>query len=74
MNDRSSSLLILIGMVGVIEKCLLVLGLEKRLDSESTFEVVRVFAKCLVENKIVLIDPRMSLDDQNIKLIKLNLI
>ena len=41
MNNRISSLFILIKMVSVIEKFLLVLGLEEGLDSESTFEVVR---------------------------------
>ena len=40
MNNRSSSLFILFRMVSVIEKFLLVLGFEKGLDSESTFEVV----------------------------------
>ena len=72
MNNRSSSLFILIGMVSVIEKFLLVLGLEKRLDKESTFEVVRHFTKCVRENKIVLLDPRISLDDQDLKLMELN--
>ena len=47
-------------MVSVIEKFLLVLGLEKSLDSESTFEVVRHFAKCVGENKTGLFDPRMD--------------
>ena len=61
-------------MVCVIEKLLLVLSLEKRLDSESTFEVVRHFVNCEGEDKIVLFDPRISLDDQNIKLMNLNLI
>ena len=61
-------------MVSVIEKFLLVLGLEKRLDSELTFEVVRHFANCVGENKIVLVDPRIRLDDQNIKLMRLNLL
>ena len=56
-------------MVSVIEKFLLVLGLEKMLDSESTFEVVRHFAKSVGDNKIVLFDPRISLDDQDINLI-----
>ena len=74
MNNRSSSLFVLIRMVSVIEKFLLVLGLEKKLDSESTFEVVRHFVKCVGENKIVLFDPRISLDGQNIKVKKLNLI
>ena len=59
-------------MVSVIEKFLLVLGLEEGLDSESTFEVVRDFTNCLGENKIVLFDPRISFDDQDIKLMKLN--
>ena len=70
MNNRSFSLFILIRMVSVIENFLLVLGLEKKLDNESTFEVVRHFAKCVGENKVVLFDPRISLDDQNIKLMK----
>ena len=48
-----SSMFFLIGMVSVIKKLLLILGLEKMLDSESTFEVVRHFAKCVGENKIV---------------------
>ena len=39
MNNRSSSLFILIRMIGVNKKFLLVLGLEKGLGSESTFEV-----------------------------------
>ena len=73
MNNRSSSLFILIRMVSVIEKLLLVLGLEKGLDSESTFEVIRHFINCEVENKIVLFDPRLSVDDQDIILMKLNL-
>ena len=58
-------------MVSVVEKFLLVLGLEKRLGSESTFEVVRYFINCEGKNKIVLFDPRISLDDQDIKLRKL---
>ena len=53
-------------MVIVIEKYQLVLGLEKGLDSESTFEVVRHCADCVGENEIVLFDPRISLDDQDI--------
>ena len=61
-------------MVSVIEKFLIVLGLEKGLDSESTFEVVRHFTKGVEEKKIVLFDSRISLDDQNIKLVNLNLI
>ena len=61
-------------MVIVIEKFLLVLGLEKGLDSESTFEVVRHCTKCVGQDKTVLFDSRISLDDQNIKLMKLNLI
>ena len=72
MNKRSSSLFILIRMVSVIEKFLLILGLEKGLDSESTFEVFRHFINCEGENKIVLFDPRLSLDDQDVKLMKLN--
>ena len=67
MNNRSSSLFILIRMVSVIEKFLLVLGLEKGLDSESTLKVVRHFVNCEGENKIVIFDPRISLDDQNLK-------
>ena len=43
MNNRSSSLFILIRMVNLIEKFLLVLGLEEGLGSELTFEVVRHF-------------------------------
>ena len=61
-------------MVSVIEKFRLVLVLEESLGSESTFEVVRHFFYCEGENKIVLFDPSISLDDQNIKLLKLNLI
>ena len=56
-------------MVSVIEKFLLVLGLEKMLDSESTFEVGRHFAKIVGDNKIVLFHPRIGLDDQDINLI-----
>ena len=56
-------------MVSVIEKFLLVLGLEKMLDSESTFEVGRHFAKIVGDNKNVLFDPRISLDDRDINLI-----
>ena len=41
MNNRSSSLFILIRMVRVIKKLLLVLGILIGLGSESTFEVVR---------------------------------
>ena len=66
MINRSSSLFILIRIVSAIEKFLLVLGLEKGMDSESTFEVVRHFINCEGENKIVLFDPRVSLDDQDI--------
>ena len=61
-------------MISVIEKFLLVLGLEKGLGSESTFEVVRHFINWEGENKTVLFDPRLSLDDQELKLMKLNLI
>ena len=61
-------------MVSFIEKLLLVLGLEEGLGSESTFEVVRHFVNCEKENKIVLFDPRISLDDQDIKVMKRNLI
>ena len=61
-------------MISVIEKFLLVLGLEKGLGSELTFEVVRNFINCVGENNIVLFDPRISLDDQYIKLMKLSLI
>ena len=60
-------------MVDSIEKFLLVLGLEEGLGSESTFEVVGHFINCEGENKIVLFDPRISLDDQYMKLLKLNL-
>ena len=60
-------------MVSVIGKFQLVLGLEKGLDSESTFEVVRHFINCEGENKIVLFDPRISFDDQDIKLLNLTL-
>ena len=74
MNNRSFSLFILIRMVSLIEKILLVLGLGEGLGSESTFDVVRHFNNCEGENKIVLFDPRISLDDQDIKLKKLNLI
>ena len=70
MNNRSSSLFILIRMISVIEKFLLVLGLEKRLGSESTFEVVRHFINYEGENEIVLFDPRISLDNQDLKLMK----
>ena len=70
MNNRSSSLFILIRMVSLIEKFLLVLGLQERLGSELTFEVVRQFTKCVGENKTVLLDARISLDDQQIKLMK----
>ena len=70
MNNRSSSLFILIRIVSLIGKFLLVLGLEEGLASELTFEVVRHFTKCVGENKIVLFDPRISLDDQDIKLMK----
>ena len=55
MINRSSSLFILIRIVSAIEKFLLVLGLEKGMDSESTFEVVRHFINCEGENKIVLL-------------------
>ena len=57
-------------MVNVIEKFLLVLGLEEGLGSESTFEVIRHFINCEGENKIVQFDPRISFDDQDIKLMK----
>ena len=57
-------------MISVIEKFLLVLGLEKGLGRESTFEVARHFNIFEGENKIVLFDPRISLDDQDIKLMK----
>ena len=70
MNNRSSSLFILIRMVNLIETFLLVLCLEEGLGSESTFEVDRHFINCEGENKIVLFDPRISLDDQDIKLMK----
>ena len=56
-------------MVSVIENFLLVLGVEKGLASESTFEVVRHNANCVCVGGggIVLFDPRISLDDQDIK-------
>ena len=50
-------------MINLFEKFLLVLGLEEGLGSESKFEVVRHFINCEGENKIVLFDPRISLDD-----------
>ena len=74
MNNRSSSLFILIIMVSLIEKFLLLLDLEEGLGSKSTFEIVRHFINCEGENKIVLFNPRISLDDKDIKLMKLNLI
>ena len=52
MKNRSSSLFILIRMVSVIEKFLLVQGLEKGLDSESTFEVVRHCANYVLRTKL----------------------
>ena len=61
-------------MVKVIEKFLLVLGLEEGLGSESTFEIVRHFINCEGENKIVVFDPKISLDDQDIKLLEINLV
>ena len=61
-------------MVSVIEKFLLVQSLVKGLCSELTFEVVRHLTNCEGGNKIVLFDPRISLDDQDIKLLKFNLI
>ena len=61
-------------MVDLIEKFLSVLGLEEGLDSESTFEVVRHFINCEGEYKVVLFDSRISLDDQDINLMKLILI
>ena len=64
MNNQSSSLFVLTRMVSLIE----VLGLEEGLGSESTFEVGRHFNNCEGENKIVLFDPRISLNDQDIKL------
>ena len=70
MNNRSSSLFILIIVVILIEKFLLVLGLEEEMGSESTFEVVRHLINCEGENKIVRFDPRISLDDQDINLMK----
>ena len=45
-------------------------GSEKGLDIESTFEVVRLLFNCDGENKIVLFDPRISFDDQNIQLME----
>ena len=68
MNNRCSSLFILIIVVILIEKFLLILGLEEGLGSESTFEVVRHLINCEGEKKIVLFDPRLSLDDQDINL------
>ena len=70
MNNRSSSLFILMRLVSVIEKFILILGLEKGLDSESTFEVVRHLTNFVGENKIVLFDPRISLDDQVLNLMR----
>ena len=52
MNNRSSSLFILIRMVDSIEKFLLVLGLGEGLGSESTFEVVRHFINCEGRTKL----------------------
>ena len=43
------------------------------LRSESTLEVVRHIFKCEGENKTVLFDPSISLDDQDIKIMKQNL-
>ena len=60
-------------MLSVIGKFLLVLGFEKGLDSESTFEVVRHFINCEGENKFSMFDSRISLDDQDINLLKLYL-
>ena len=57
-------------MVRLIEKFLLVLGLEEGLGSESTFEIVRHFINREGKNKIVLFDPKISLDDQDINLMK----
>ena len=57
-------------MVSFVEKFLLVLGFLERLGSESMFEVVRHFINWVGENKIVLFDPRISLDDQGKNLIK----
>ena len=74
MNNRSSSLFILIRIISVIEKFLFALGLEKGSDSESTFEVVRHFINCEGDKKIVLFDPRISLDDQDIKFMKVDVI
>ena len=45
-------------MVRVIKKFLLVLGLLKKVD------------KWVGENKIVLFDPRINLDDQNVKFLR----
>ena len=52
-------------MVRVIEKNFYT-GSLKGLGSESTFEVVRHFINWVGEKKIVLFDPRISLDDQDI--------
>ena len=54
-------------MVSFIEKFLLVLGLLKRLDSESTFEVVRHMISGWGRTKLFFFDPRISFDDQNFK-------
>ena len=74
MNSRSFSLFVILRMGSLIEKLLLVLDFEEGLGSESKFEVVRHFVNCEGEDKIVRFDPRMSLDDQDIKLMKLNVI
>ena len=58
----------------LIETFLSVLGLEDGLGSESTFEVVRHLINCEGESKIVLFDPRISIDDQDIKIRKVKLI
>ena len=53
-------------MVNVIEKFSISPGSLKGLGSELTFEFVRHFIICVGENKIVLFDPRIGLDDQMI--------
>ena len=57
-------------MISFVQKFLLVLGFLEGLDSESTFEVVRHSFKWVGENKVVLFDPRIGLDDQVLNLIK----
>ena len=55
-------------MVRVIKKISISPGFLKGLGSESTFEVVRHFISWVGEKKIVLFDPRISFDDQDINL------